>query len=99
MQYADGHMEWATTATGAVNQLLTALREQSGIDDYALPAPIRSPGAHQLSSDGTTWSDQTQVPIQSMEFGAPGSSAKVFAPILPLSDFGEVKNSPLVKVA
>ncbi|MEE1775607.1 hypothetical protein AB0D58_29230 [Streptomyces sp. NPDC048210] len=30
------HMEWATTATGAVNQLLTNLRKQSGIDDYAL---------------------------------------------------------------
>ncbi|MEV7304317.1 hypothetical protein [Streptomyces clavifer] len=30
------HMEWATTATGAVNQLLTDLRERSGIEDYAL---------------------------------------------------------------
>ncbi|WP_329046879.1 MULTISPECIES: hypothetical protein [unclassified Streptomyces] len=30
------HMQWATTATGAVNQLLTALREVSGVDDYAL---------------------------------------------------------------
>ncbi|MFD7972974.1 hypothetical protein [Streptomyces clavifer] len=30
------HMEWATTATGAVNQLLTDLRKQSGIEDYAL---------------------------------------------------------------